>query len=52
VYEYAGDTGRAQGHGEGIKSFGGTWYALDASGKLVMAGSTSSTSGSSGGGYP
>ena len=57
MYEYTADTGPAQGHGEGIVSFGGTWYALDASGKLVMpggAGSTATTaanSGASGGAY-
>jgi predicted lipoprotein with Yx(FWY)xxD motif len=46
MYEYAGDSGPAQGHGEGIKSFGGTWYALDASGNIVTPGT-----GSSGGNY-
>jgi predicted lipoprotein with Yx(FWY)xxD motif len=57
VYEYTGDTGSAQGHGEGIRSFGGTWYALDASGNLVMPGSggttatTGAKSGSGGGRY-
>jgi predicted lipoprotein with Yx(FWY)xxD motif len=54
MYEFSGDTDPGQGHGEGIKSFGGTWYALDASGNLVMpaaAGSTATTGGSMGGGY-
>jgi predicted lipoprotein with Yx(FWY)xxD motif len=57
MYEYVAHTGPAQGHGEGVKSFGGTWYALDASGNLVMpsgAGSTATTaatSGASAGGY-
>ena len=58
MYEYTADTGPAQGHGEGIQSFGGTWYALDASGHLVMsggAGSTATTTANStasgGGGY-
>jgi predicted lipoprotein with Yx(FWY)xxD motif len=52
LYEYSADTGPAQGHGEGISSFGGTWYALDASGNLVMpgaAGSAATTGGSMGG---
>jgi predicted lipoprotein with Yx(FWY)xxD motif len=49
VYEYAGDSGPGQAKGQGIKSFGGTWYALNASGTAV----TSSSGGSgSGGGYP
>jgi predicted lipoprotein with Yx(FWY)xxD motif len=43
MYEYTADTGPAQGHGEGIQSFGGTWYALDASGHLVMSGGAGST---------
>jgi predicted lipoprotein with Yx(FWY)xxD motif len=58
MYEYTADTGPAQGHGEGIQSFGGTWYALDASGHLVLPAGTGSTattaansSASGGGGY-
>jgi predicted lipoprotein with Yx(FWY)xxD motif len=31
VYAYVGDSGKAQSAGEGIKSFGGTWYLLRAS---------------------
>lgn len=46
MYEYVGDSGSGQNHGEGIKSFGGTWYALSPSGQLV----TSSSSGSGGAG--
>jgi predicted lipoprotein with Yx(FWY)xxD motif len=46
MYEYAGDSGSGQAKGQGIKSFGGTWYVLDASGNLVT-----STSGGGGGGY-
>lgn len=44
VYEYTGDTGSGQANGEGLKSYGGTWYALDASGRPVET-------SSSGGGY-
>jgi predicted lipoprotein with Yx(FWY)xxD motif len=45
MYEYSGDTGPAQSHGQGIQSFGGTWYAINASGMLVMtAGAGTSTS--------
>jgi predicted lipoprotein with Yx(FWY)xxD motif len=49
MYEYTGDTGPGQAKGQGIKSFGGTWYVLKASGNPV----TSSSGGSGGGGgYP
>jgi predicted lipoprotein with Yx(FWY)xxD motif len=47
MYEYAGDSGAGQANGQGIKSFGGTWYVLDASGSPVTSGS-----GGGGGGYP
>jgi predicted lipoprotein with Yx(FWY)xxD motif len=43
MYEYTGDSSRGQANGQGIKSFGGTWYALNPSGRPVKA--------SSGGGY-
>jgi len=51
MYEFKNDTAPGQGHGEGIKSFGGTWYALDASGNIVMPGgaSTAATSGGNSG---
>lgn len=45
LYTYSGDTGPAQSHGQGITSFGGTWYAIAASGQPVKA------AASSGGGY-
>lgn len=45
MYEYTGDSSPGQANGEGIKSFGGTWYALSPSGQPVT-----SMSGSSGGG--
>jgi predicted lipoprotein with Yx(FWY)xxD motif len=49
LYEYTGDSGPGQGTGQGIKSFGGTWYVLDASGNPVTS---SGGSGSGGwGGY-
>jgi predicted lipoprotein with Yx(FWY)xxD motif len=44
MYEYAADTGPGQANGQGIKSFGGTWYVLNASGTPVTSGG--------GGGYP
>jgi predicted lipoprotein with Yx(FWY)xxD motif len=52
MYEYAGDSGPGQANGEGIKSFGGTWYVLDPSGNPVKAKSGGSGgSGGGGGGY-
>ena len=44
LYEYSGDSSPGDANGQGIKSFGGTWYVLDDSGNPV-------TSGGSGGGY-
>ncbi|GEM_PF-387658 len=44
MYEFAGDGGPGQGKGQGIKSFGGTWYALTAAGDLVNSSSTAATS--------
>jgi predicted lipoprotein with Yx(FWY)xxD motif len=48
MYEYAADSGPAQANGQGIKSFGGTWYALSPSGTPVIQ-KTSPSSGSSNG---
>jgi predicted lipoprotein with Yx(FWY)xxD motif len=48
LYEFSGDSGSGQGNGEGISSFGGTWYALSPAGTPITA-KTSSTS--SNGGY-
>jgi predicted lipoprotein with Yx(FWY)xxD motif len=47
MYEYSGDSGAGQANGQGITSFGGTWYVLDPSGSPVTSGS-----GGGGGGYP
>jgi predicted lipoprotein with Yx(FWY)xxD motif len=47
MYEYSGDSGPGQSNGQGIKSYGGTWYALKASGSPVTSGG-----GGGGGGYP
>jgi predicted lipoprotein with Yx(FWY)xxD motif len=47
MYEYAADSGPGQSNGQGIKSFGGTWYALMPSGNPVTSGG-----GGGGGGYP
>jgi predicted lipoprotein with Yx(FWY)xxD motif len=45
LYEYSGDTAAGQANGQGLKSYGGTWYVLDSSGQPVKS------SGSGGGGY-
>jgi hypothetical protein len=53
LYMFSGDSGSGQVNGEGITSFGGTWYVLATSGqpvKSALSGSTSTTAGS-GGGY-
>ena len=39
LYEYSGDTTTGEANGEGIKSFGGTWYVLGASGQPVISSS-------------
>jgi predicted lipoprotein with Yx(FWY)xxD motif len=38
LYEYSGDSNPGDGNGQGIQSFGGTWYVLDASGNPVKSG--------------
>jgi predicted lipoprotein with Yx(FWY)xxD motif len=40
LYEYVQDTGPAQASGQGVQSFGGTWYALGTNGSPVGAGNT------------
>jgi len=42
LYEYTTDTGPGVANGQGVKSFGGTWYVLDASGNPVTSGSGAS----------
>jgi predicted lipoprotein with Yx(FWY)xxD motif len=52
LYTFSGDSGSGQVHGEGITSFGGTWYVVDAAGSpVVHAGSAGTTTTTSGGGY-
>ena len=51
LYTYAGDSGPGQAHGQGIVSFGGTWYAISTTGNAVTGSqSGSSPSAGSGGG--
>ena len=47
LYMYSGDSGAGQANGEGISSFGGTWYAVSPSGQPVKTGG----SPAGGGGY-
>ena len=46
MYEYVGDSGPAQGHGQGLQSFGGTWSAITPAGAPVPPAATPSTAGS------
>jgi|SRR3954451_13592856 predicted lipoprotein with Yx(FWY)xxD motif len=49
VYTYVQDSAPGDVTGEGVKSFGGVWYAISPSGQPVK-GSSSGSGGSSGGG--
>jgi predicted lipoprotein with Yx(FWY)xxD motif len=40
LYEYTGDSGSGQANGEGLQSYGGTWYVLNASGVPVKQSSS------------
>lgn len=51
LYTFTGDTGAVQSHGEGLKSFGGTWYLLQASGNPIKSSTASASPSASGGGY-
>jgi predicted lipoprotein with Yx(FWY)xxD motif len=54
LYTYAGDSGPGAAHGQGITSFGGTWYVLNASGTPVTSAQSqpgSSPSAGGGGSY-
>jgi predicted lipoprotein with Yx(FWY)xxD motif len=37
MYEYTGDSGPGQANGQGLRSFSGTWYVLNASGNPVTS---------------
>ncbi|HUA74102.1 MAG TPA: hypothetical protein VL988_05020 [Solirubrobacteraceae bacterium] len=43
LYRYAGDSSKGQANGEGIKSFGGTWHAVKASGSSSTGSTTPSS---------
>ena len=48
MYEYVADSGPGEASGQGIASFGGTWYVLSPSGSPIKAAPSGSTAG---GGY-
>jgi predicted lipoprotein with Yx(FWY)xxD motif len=50
LYTFSGDSGPDMANGEGITSFGGTWYVLNASGSPVTSSQSTSGSSSSSGG--
>jgi predicted lipoprotein with Yx(FWY)xxD motif len=45
LYMFSGDSGPGQSNGEGIVSFGGTWYAMGLSGAPVKPSGSSSNGG-------
>jgi predicted lipoprotein with Yx(FWY)xxD motif len=49
LYTFSGDPGPGVAHGEGLTSFGGTWYVLSAAGDPVTSSQGASTSPSAGG---
>jgi predicted lipoprotein with Yx(FWY)xxD motif len=49
LYTFSGDSGPGVAHGQGLKSFGGTWYVLNAAGTPVTSSTGASSSPSSGG---
>lgn len=49
LYTFSGDAGPGVAHGQGLTSFGGTWYVLDAAGNPVTSGQGASSSPSAGG---
>jgi predicted lipoprotein with Yx(FWY)xxD motif len=51
MYEYVGDSGPAQGHGQGLQTFGGTWSALTPAGVPATAAAAPTSSVTSGTGY-
>jgi predicted lipoprotein with Yx(FWY)xxD motif len=46
LYRYVGDSQKDQATGQGIKSFGGTWFVITASGSSSSSHSTPSSTGS------
>jgi predicted lipoprotein with Yx(FWY)xxD motif len=51
LYTFSGDSGPGAAKGQGLTSFGGTWYVLNGSGNPVTSSSSGTTSSGSGNGY-
>ena len=49
LYTFSGDSGPGMAHGQGLTSFGGTWYVLSATGDPVTSSHGASPSPSAGG---
>lgn len=49
LYTFSGDAGPGVAHGQGLTSFGGTWYVLNAAGHPVTSAQGASSSPSAGG---
>ncbi len=49
LYTFSGDSGPRQANGEGVSSFGGTWYVLSAAGNPVTSMASPTLSPGSGG---
>jgi predicted lipoprotein with Yx(FWY)xxD motif len=49
LYYFSGDSAAGQTFGQGIKSFGGTWYAVGANGQAVKSSSGATTTPTSSG---
>jgi predicted lipoprotein with Yx(FWY)xxD motif len=49
LYTFSGDPGPGAAKGQGLTSFGGTWYVLNASGNPVTSSSPSGNTSSGGG---
>ena len=51
LYTFAGDSGPGADKGQGLSSFGGTWYVLNGSGNPVTASPSGDASSGGGNGY-
>jgi predicted lipoprotein with Yx(FWY)xxD motif len=51
LYTFANDTKRGDTNGEGIKAFGGSWFAVSPAGGKITPGSQPQGGGGYGGGY-
>jgi predicted lipoprotein with Yx(FWY)xxD motif len=51
LYTFSGDSGPGVAKGQGLTSFGGTWYVLNASGHPVTSRPSGNTSSGGGNGY-